>query len=48
MVKTLTQATATDGYYWSVSDLNLDTAYWLVETKAPRDTPCCPSLSSSS
>ena len=22
-------------YYWSVSDLNLDTAYWLVETKAP-------------
>lgn len=35
VVKTLTQATATDGYYWSVSDLNLDTAYWLVETKAP-------------
>lgn len=34
-VKTLTQANATDGYYWSVSDLNLDTAYWLVETKAP-------------
>ncbi|MEZ7673616.1 prealbumin-like fold domain-containing protein, partial [Pauljensenia sp. 20925_1_27] len=34
-VKTLTQATATDGYYWSVNDLNLDTAYWLVETKAP-------------
>ena len=22
-------------YYWSVNDLNLDTAYWLVETKAP-------------
>ena len=22
-------------YYWSVSDLNIDTAYWLVETKAP-------------
>ena len=35
VVKTLTQGTATDGYYWSVSDLNLDTAYWLVETKAP-------------
>ena len=35
VVKTLTQATATDGYYWSVSDLNLDTAYWLVEAKAP-------------
>ena len=35
MVKTLTQATATDGYYWSVNDLDLDTAYWLVETKAP-------------
>ena len=35
VVKTLTQATATDGYYWSVSDLNIDTAYWLVETKAP-------------
>ena len=34
-VKTLTQANATDGYYWSVNDLNLDTAYWLVETKAP-------------
>ena len=35
VVKTLTQGNATDGYYWSVSDLNLDTAYWLVETKAP-------------
>jgi len=35
VVKTLTQATATDGYYWSVNDLNLDTAYWLAETKAP-------------
>ena len=35
VIKTLTQATATDGYYWSVSDLNIDTAYWLVETKAP-------------
>ena len=35
VVKTLTQATATDGYYWSVNDLNLDTPYWLVETKAP-------------
>ena len=35
VVKTLTQATATDGYYWSVSDLNINTAYWLVETKAP-------------
>ena len=35
VVKTLTQATAADGYYWSVSDLNIDTAYWLVETKAP-------------
>ncbi|MBS5722862.1 MAG: hypothetical protein KHW55_03080 [Actinomyces sp.] len=34
-VKTLTQATATDGYYWSVNDLNIDTTYWLVETKAP-------------
>ena len=35
VVKTLSQGTATDGYYWSVNDLNLDTAYWLVETKAP-------------
>ena len=35
VVKTLTQATATDGYYWSVNDLDLDIAYWLVETKAP-------------
>ena len=35
VVKTLTQGTATDGYYWGVNDLNLDTAYWLVETKAP-------------
>ena len=35
VVKTLTQANATDGYYWSVNDLDLDTAYWLVETKAP-------------
>lgn len=35
VVKTLTQANATDGYYWSVNDLSLDTAYWLVETKAP-------------
>ena len=35
VVKTLTQANATDGYFWSVNDLNLDTAYWLVETKAP-------------
>ena len=35
VVKTLTQANATDGYYWSVNDLNLETAYWLVETKAP-------------
>ena len=35
VVKTLTQANATDGYYWSVNDLNIDTAYWLVETKAP-------------
>ena len=35
VVKTLTQVTATDGYYWSVNDLNLDTMYWLVETKAP-------------
>ena len=35
VVKELTQATATDGYYWSVNDLNLDTMYWLVETKAP-------------
>lgn len=34
-VKTLTQTTATDGYYWSVNDLNIDTTYWLVETKAP-------------
>lgn len=34
-VKTLTQATATDGYYWSVNDLNIETSYWLVETKAP-------------
>ena len=35
VVKTLTQGTATDGYYWSVNDLDLDIAYWLVETKAP-------------
>ena len=35
VVKTLTQANATDGYYWSVNDLDLDTAYWLAETKAP-------------
>ena len=35
VVKTLTEANATDGYYWSVNDLDLDTAYWLVETKAP-------------
>ena len=35
VVKTLTQVNATDGYYWSVNDLDLDTAYWLVETKAP-------------
>ena len=35
VVKTLTQTTATDGYYWSVNDLNIDTTYWLVETKAP-------------
>lgn len=35
VVKNLTQATATDGYYWSVNDLNIDTTYWLVETKAP-------------
>ena len=35
VVKTLTQANATDGYYWSVNDLNIDTTYWLVETKAP-------------
>ena len=35
VVKTLTQANATDGYYWSVNDLDLDTAYWIVETKAP-------------
>ena len=35
VVKTLTQANATDGYYWSVNDLDLDIAYWLVETKAP-------------
>ena len=35
VVKTLTQANAIDGYYWSVNDLDLDTAYWLVETKAP-------------
>ena len=35
VVKTLTEVTATDGYYWSVNDLNLDTMYWLVETKAP-------------
>ena len=35
VVKTLTQASATDGYYWSVGGLNIDTPYWLVETKAP-------------
>ena len=35
VVKTLTQANATDGYYWSVNDLELGRVYWLVETKAP-------------
>ena len=35
VVKTLTQANATDGYYWSVNELELETPYWLVETKAP-------------
>lgn len=35
VVKTLTQGNATAGYYWSVNDLNIDTTYWLVETKAP-------------
>lgn len=35
VVKTLAQANATDGYYWSVDGLNIDTTYWLVETKAP-------------
>ena len=35
VVKTLTQVNATDGYYWSVNDLELGRVYWLVETKAP-------------
>ena len=35
VVKTLTQANAIDGYYWSVNDLELGRVYWLVETKAP-------------
>lgn len=35
VVKNLTQANATDGYYWSVNDLELGRVYWLVETKAP-------------
>ena len=35
VVKTLTQANATDGYYWSVNDLELGRVYWLVETRAP-------------
>ena len=35
VVKTLTQANATDGYYWSVNELELGRVYWLVETKAP-------------
>ena len=44
VVKTLTQANATDGYYWSVNDLDLDTAYWLVETKAPAGHSLLPQL----
>ncbi len=35
VVKTLTQANAADGYYWSVNELELGRVYWLVETKAP-------------
>ena len=35
LVKTLSAGTATDVYYWSVTGLELNTEYWLVETKAP-------------
>ena len=35
LVKTLSAGTATDVYYWSVTGLELNTDYWLVETKAP-------------
>ena len=35
LVKTLSAGTTTDVYYWSVTGLELNTDYWLVETKAP-------------
>ena len=35
VVRTLSASSAKDGYYWIVNDLDLDTMYWLVETKAP-------------
>ena len=35
LVKTLSAGAATDVYYWSVTGLELNTDYWLVETKAP-------------
>ena len=35
LVKTLSAGASTDIYYWSVTGLELNTDYWLVETKAP-------------
>ncbi len=35
LVKTLSAGATTDVYYWSVTGLELNTDYWLVETKAP-------------
>ena len=35
LVKTLPAGATTDVYYWSVTGLELNTDYWLVETKAP-------------
>ena len=35
LVMTLSAGTTTDVYYWSVTGLELNTDYWLVETKAP-------------
>ena len=35
LVKALSAGTTTDVYYWSVTGLELNTDYWLVETKAP-------------
>ncbi len=43
VVKTLTQAAATDGYYWSVGDLMFTPTGW--SSQGPRRTPSCPSPS---